>query len=86
MAAWILSALALLRGGAIATGVGTAIETVTGIDIPFIGGFGLGGAEKKKRRRRRRALTASDREDLMFMASFMTKAGIERVAALMVSN
>jgi len=86
MAAWIISALALLRGGALAAGAGSLVETVTGIDVPFVSGFGFGNGDRKRRRRRRRALTQSDREDLMFMSTFMTKAGVERVAALMVAN
>lgn len=87
MAAWIISALALLRGGALAAGAGSAIETVTGLDIPFVGPlFGGGGNGKTRRRRRKRALTASDRDDIAFVASFMSKAGVERIVALMVAN
>lgn len=95
MAAWILSALRLLGIG-IGFEVGTrGLERVSGLDIPFLGGgessltkslFGGGGGGGGRRRRRKRALTQGDREDLLFLSSMMTKAGVERVAAIMVGR
>ena len=49
-----------------------------------IGPFGSG--EPKRRRRRKRALNANDREDIAFMASFMSKAGLERAVAVMLAR
>jgi len=57
------------------------LGTAAALDI---GPFGDG--ERKRRRRRKRALTASDREDLLFLGSLMSKAGVERVAAVMISR
>lgn len=45
-----------------------------------------GGGGGRRRRRRRRALSASDREDLLFLGSIMTKSGVERVAAVMIAR
>jgi len=79
MAAWLISALQLLRGIAFGTPTRAAITGATGaIASPFasIGGFfGLGdGDERVRRRRRRRALTQSDRNDIAFIAATIGKA------------
>ncbi len=88
MPAWILSALRLLGVGVGVEAGGRAIERVTGVDIPFLGGGGGGflGRAVTRRRRRKRALTASDREDLLFLSSMVTKEKLAAIAALMVAN
>lgn len=58
-----------------------ALGTAAALDI---GPFGGGGPSR--RRRRRKALSASDREDLLFLSSMMSKAGVERVAAVMIAR
>ncbi len=80
MAAWLLSALAMLRNLAVGTRVRTAITAATGGSfigpiLPGLPGF-LGGddEDKVKRRRRRRALTQSDRNDIAFIAATIGKA------------
>jgi len=80
MAAWLISALAMLAraiaGGPVRAGLtgGTlgAIGAGTGaLDfLPFVGD----GEEKARRRRRRRALTQSDRNDIAFIAATIGKA------------
>ncbi len=78
MAAWLLSALSLLRSVAFGTRLRTAATVATGaialpggIDFPFLGG---GDEERVRRRRRRRALTQSDRNDIAFIAATIGKA------------
>lgn len=97
MPAWILSALTTLRAAAFGgpvravatgTGLGIALDTdalvagATGLasGLPFVGGAA------RRRRRRTRALTKSDMTDLAFLSSMMSKAGVERIAALMVAK
>lgn len=65
--------------GILATGAGVGLAGALG---------GLAGREDgvRRRRRRRRALSASDREDLLFLGSIMTKSGVERVAAVMIAR
>jgi len=77
MAAWLLSALSLLRSVAFGTRLRTAATVATGaialpggIDFPFLGG----DDEKVRRRRRKRALTQSDRNDIAFIAATIGKA------------
>jgi len=79
MAAWLLSALSLLRSVAFGTRLRTAATVATGaialpggIDFPFIGGGG--DEDRVRRRRRRRALTQSDRNDIAFIAATIGKA------------
>lgn len=79
MPAWLLSALALLRGAAtragplarralpVATGVGAGVS-LAGL---VAGGDGDLLEERPKRRRRRRALTASDRADIAFITGLL---------------
>jgi len=90
MAAWMVSALALLRALFLGTplralGTGVGAGSLIGPAIPeSIGGpaggggffdFG-GGGGRPRRRRRRRALTASDRADIAFIAGLLgPKAG-----------
>jgi len=78
MAAWLLSALTMLRSLAFGTRLRTAATVATGaialpggIDFPFIGG---GDEDRVRRRRRRRALTQSDRNDIAFIAATIGKA------------
>jgi len=66
-------------GSRLVQGVGGGLALGSGFDI-------LGGEDKPKRRRRKRALNANDREDIAFMASFMTKAGLERAVAVMLAR
>lgn len=57
---------------------GTAIEAVTGIDIPFFpGSAGGNGGIFKRRRRRRRALTADDMRVALTIASAISKKAAE---------
>jgi len=59
-------------------GAGTALEAVTGIDLPFIpGGGGNGNGVFKRRRRRRRALTADDMRVALTIASAISKKAAE---------
>lgn len=85
----MLALLALARAaiGIVGSRAGlTAIGTAAALDIgPFSGG-GLFGGGSSRRRRRRRSLSASDREDLLFLSSMMTKSGLERVAAVMIAR
>jgi len=79
MAAWLISALNLLRGVLVGTPTRAAITGAgAAIASPFasIGGFlGIGdGDDKVRRRRRRRALTQSDRNDIAFIAATIGKA------------
>ena len=77
MAAWLISALQMLRGLVAGTplraGVTGATAGAAGIFdfLPFIGD---GDEDKKRRRRRRRALTQSDRNDIAFIAATIGKA------------
>ena len=77
MAALFALALRVLgsRAALVAGGAAAALD---------IGPFGGGGAPR--RRRRKRALNANDREDIAFMASFMSKAGLERAVAVMLAR
>lgn len=75
--------LALIAIGAI--GAGSALETFAAPGPGFFG-IGGGGGGPSRRRRRRRALSASDREDLLFLGSLMSKSGVERVAAVMIAR
>jgi len=85
MAAWFISALRLLGIGA-AVGAGTtAIEAVTGIDIPLLGGI-PGEKEKVRRRRRRRALTASDRADIGFIVGLLGPTAGGRFAVTLAAR
>jgi len=78
MAAWLISALQMLRGLAVGTPLRAGITAGTAgaaglFDfLPFIGDGGDG--DKAKRRRRRRALTQSDRNDIAFIAATIGKA------------
>jgi len=85
MASWIISALRLLAAGAIAGGAAGAIESATGIDIPFLGGSG-GNGDKPRRRRRRRALTASDRADIGFIVGLLGPAAGGRFAVTLAAR
>lgn len=96
MAAWIISALALLGrfavggpGRALVTGATAATILDTG-DI-FGGGISglpgiFGGEEKPKRRRRRRALTASDRADIGFIAATLGQPAGKAFALVIASR
>ena len=78
--------VALLRLALIAIGAVAALGTIEGGVAPGPGFFGIGEGRPRRRRRRRRALSASDREDLLFLGSLMSKAGVERVAAVMIAR
>lgn len=96
MPAWILSALTTLRAAAFGTplrgaitgtGVGIALDTDALFPTGLAGiGAALGGGGRSRKRRRTRALTKSDMTDLAFLSSMMSKAGVERIAALMVAK
>jgi len=59
-------------------GAGTALEAVSGIDIPFFPGpGGRNGDPLKRRRRRRRALTADDMRVALTIASAISKKAAE---------
>lgn len=102
MPAWIMAALLSLRGAAVGTpgralitgatagsliqsGLG-ADEGGAGVDTGFLGFLGGGGGGRPRRRRRRRALTKSDMQDLAFLAGFLSKAGVERAAAIILAR
>jgi len=80
LAAWLLSALTLLRGQAVrgvaALGGGRGLATGAGalaLPDPFNIFGGGDEAERVRRRRRRRALTQSDRNDIAFIAATIGK-------------
>lgn len=93
MPAWILSALTTLRAAAFGTplragatgaGLGLAIDDFPSIVAP---GFPtIGGGGRPRKRRRTRALTKSDMTDLAFLSSMVSKAGLEKIAALIVAK
>ena len=84
MATWLISAIRLLAAGAAVTGIGGAIESATGLDIPFIGGNG--GGPGGRRRRRRRALTASDKNDIAFMAATLGDTAARKFALIIAAR
>jgi len=77
MAAWLISALQMLRGLAFGTPLRGAITGGTagaaGL-FDFLPGIGGGDDDRVRRRRRRRALTQSDRNDIAFIAATIGKA------------
>ncbi len=77
MAAWLISALQMIRGLFVGTplraGITGATAGGTGL-IDFLPFIGDGDEERKRRRRRRRALTQSDRNDIAFIAATIGKA------------
>lgn len=73
MPAWLLSALRLL-------GVGTAVAGIADLG-PFAGGAGGG-----RRSRRRRALTASDKNDISFMAAVLGEPTARKFALVLASR
>ena len=76
-------ALLALAARVLGSRAGLAIAgTAAALDI---GPFGAGD-DRPRRRRRKRALNSNDREDIAFMASFMTKAGLERAVAVMLAR
>lgn len=78
--------IALIRLALIGIGAVVAAGSIEAGVAPGPGFFGIGAGGGRRRRRRRRALSASDREDLLFLGSLMTKSGVERVAAVMISR
>jgi len=85
--AWLSSALALLRtvafggpGRALVTGA-VGGEVLENLGVPF-----FRDGEGPKRRRRRRALTASDRADIAFIASIISKAEAGRFATIIATR
>lgn len=77
---------ALIRLALLGIGALGVASTIEGGVAPGPGFFGIGGGRQRRRRRRRRALNAGDREDLLFLGSLMSRAGVERVAAVMISR
>lgn len=88
MAAWLVSAIQLIRSVALGTplralATGATAGTFIGPILESAGGeaarggfLGFGGGERSRRRRRRRALTASDKVDIAFVAGILgQKAG-----------
>jgi len=98
MAAWLIGALALLRGfgtralplarrAAFPAAAGAAGSIAAGIGIPGIDLFPDGeGGVRPKRRRRRRALTASDRADIAFIESILGKAAGKSFAMIIATR
>lgn len=98
MPAWILAALALIRGsagralggpGRRALAGGAAGGLLATVGIPGVDLFpdgGVLGEEVKRRRRRRRALTASDRADIAFIQATLGQAAGRAFAMLVVSR
>ncbi len=95
MAAWMIGALALLRGlgprilpvarrAALPVGAGIAGGVLGEVGIPGVDLFPDG--EKPKRRRRRRALTASDRADIAFIESILGKAAGKSFAMIIATR
>ncbi len=80
MAAWLISALNLLRGALFGTPTRALVSGATGGVTAAGGGLfdflpGVGGdGDRVRRRRRRRALTQSDRNDIAFIAATIGKA------------
>ena len=87
MPAWLISALASLRGlgaagGLVTRATGRALVGTRGRAAVTAGGAGLalpgflGGGDDAfvRRRRRRRALTQGDRNDIAFIAAIISKA------------
>lgn len=86
MATWLFSALRLLGLGA---GVSTAVgigEAATGINIPFLGTSRAGFDHAHARRRRRRALTASDKNDIAFMAATLGDTAARKFALIIAAR
>ncbi len=71
MAAWIISALALLAG--LSAGGEGDLLPIGGGGIPFLPAgldpFETARGDLKRRRRRRRALSQGDRDDISFIAA-----------------
>ncbi len=95
MAAWLIAALALLRGAAaraaplarraaVPAAAGLAGSAAFGVGIPGIDLFPDG--DKPRRRRRRRALTASDRADIAFIESILGKAAGKSFAMIIATR
>jgi len=96
MAAWMIGALALLRGlgprllpavrrGALPAAAGVAGGILGNVGIPGVDLF-PDGAERPRRRRRRRALTASDRADIAFIESILGKAAGKSFAMIIATR
>jgi len=97
MAAWMIGALALLRGlgprllpavrrGALPAAAGVAGGVLGNVGIPGIDLFPDGGEAAPRRRRRRRALTASDRADIAFIESILGKAAGKSFAMIIATR
>jgi len=97
MAAWLIGALALIRGlgprvvpfarrAALPAAAGAAGSLALG------GGLGIPGVDlfpdgdRIRRRRRRRALTASDRADIAFIESILGKAAGKSFAMIIATR
>lgn len=66
-----------------------ATRALTGASLGSIGfslGRGGGGGGDRRRRRRRRALTASDRADIAYIASTISKAEAGRFASQLIAG
>jgi len=96
MAAWLIGALALLRGlgtRALPLARRAALPVAAGAagSLALGGGLGIPGVdlfpdELKRRRRRRRALTASDRADIAFIESILGKAAGKSFAMIIATR
>jgi len=84
MGIWLQSALKLLGVGTLAGAGTTALERVTGIDVPLLGesAAAYGG----RRRRRRRALTQSDRDDISFISATLGEGTGRKFALVLASR
>ena len=93
MAAWLISALSLLRGfggraGALVGGRVGATGIATGIALPdpFNIFGGRDGDGVVRRRRRRRALTQSDKADIAFVAATLGAPAGQKFALIIASR
>lgn len=95
MAAWLVAALALLRGAgtrALPLARRAALPLAAGAAGSVIGSVGIPGVDlfpdddKPRRRRRRRALTASDRADIAFIEGILGKAAGKSFAMIIATR
>ncbi|KKL74634.1 hypothetical protein LCGC14_2062940 [marine sediment metagenome] len=88
MAGWVLSALRLLgltAGGAL---IGAGIDPIKGTGLALIDNGALveEGVGVPKRRRRRRALTASDKNDIAFLAGIVGEPTARKFALILAAQ
>lgn len=82
----MVALMALARLAVAAVGGKIGLSILGGAAALDIGPFADGGGGLPRRRRRKRALSSNDRQDIAFMAGFLTKAGLERAVAVMIAR